>query len=314
MKQQLHRVRGRSLEKALEQVKIRFGPEALIQDTREVEVRRENSLGMEKVFEVTVIEGESADAGAEVYTARDSFPGPGSGITGEEIDLISRLRNQVNEVNRLSGACQAIKKRLARSLSGRDDYPIYDLLVEKGVFVNIVNMIMAEYFGQPGSGEEKSAENALSHIRRNLRTVEDCSWDQIGGVHFFIGSAGSGKTTIVTKLAGRLAERAEKTKVISLFPRNLRDLGGYEIFDRTEEVEVVVARNLRELEQLLSSWRGERVFIDTPCVLSSRRMTSRRFRNFIRDQETAHVNYIFDVSAGPARIERELEVFDRMYG
>jgi flagellar biosynthesis GTPase FlhF len=313
MTQQLHRIRGRSLDRALERVRTRFGPEAMIQETREVEVRRENSLGVEKVFEILVLDEETVTGEARNSPSPDGERVSEGEPAAEELKVISRLRKQITSLEKLNARCSSIQEKLTRAVSGRTDYPIYDLLISKGVFPGIANMIMDEYFSQIDSEAQVSAADAIDHIRRNLKTVDTSSWEEIEGVHFFVGGAGSGKTTMVTKLAGRLSERGEETRIVSLFPGNLRDLGGYEIFDGNPAVEVVIAADLTELDYFLDLWKGQRIFIDTPCVLSENRMKTDRFRDYVKNLENAHMNYLFDVSAGPLRIEWELEVFDRLY-
>jgi len=314
MKQQVHRIRDRSLEKALQKVKRRFGPDAMIQETREVNVRKENSLGIEKMYEISVLDGEGAQqelTSGPQPSFQVQFP---EGIRGDEVGLVSKLRKQISRLESLNSSCREIHSRLKRTISGRADYPLYDQLIEKGVFVNVVNAIMESYFNRAGRNGEVSGRSALEHIRRNLKTVDTDSWEEISGTHIFVGAAGSGKTTVVCKLAGRLSERGRKVKVISLFPRNLRDLGGFEIFNDSSGVEVVVAKDLSELDSLLSGWRSDTVLIDSPCVLSDERMASRRFAEFVRDIEGAYLNYVFEASAGIMRLRRELAVFDWLCG
>ena len=310
MKQKLHRIRARSLEEAMELVKRKFGTEALIQGTHEIKTRKEYGLGLESVYEVCVVEN-----------SEDIASNPGFGniyergkakvdIGVSSADTLQRLKNQIMRVDKLTSLFHGLENRLKRLLSDRKDYPIYELLIRGGAFFNTVDTIINSYFKQLSNKMKPSRESALLHIKSNLKTVDTSSWNDVDGIHFFLGSGGSGKTTLIAKLAARLSDRGREITVISLFPRHCGDVARLEALGEMLGIRVLIANTIEEVEREIETNEKGVVLVDTPCILSVKELTSERFISFITQLKAAHSNYVFDICAGPGRIEKELEIFD----
>ena len=313
MKQKLHKIRARSLEEAMDLVKRKFGSEALIQETREIKKRKEYGLGLESVYEVCVVEDSgdfTGDLGLSNIYGREKAK---VNISERSAGILQTLNNQINRVDKLTLSFHGLEDKLKRLNSDPKDYPVYEMLIRGGVFANTADIIMNSYFKQLPNKTKPSRESAIFHIKRNLRVVETSSWDDIDGVHFFLGVGGSGKTTLIAKLAAKLSGRGRRVTIISLFPRHRGDVARLEALGEMLGIRVLIANTLEEIKKEIETNHKGVILVDTPCILSVKELTSERFINFITKLNTVHSNYVFDISAGPGRIEKELEIFDRVY-
>ena len=296
-----YKVEARSLEAAMQKVKEEFGPDALVLDVREYRRKEPDGLGVSTVFELTVAPQSDTRAGAKVERQ------------GEEVkftnDSLEKLRTSVEKIERMIQRINAASDKMATSLADSSSYPIKRMLLSAGASKRTVDIIASSFEENVPPANRSSIDSAANHLTTYIHAVKTNRWEDISGVHFFFGSGGSGKTSVVIKLAGRLVKAGKNITIVGFLPRHGGDIKRLEIAGDALGVEVIVAFALDELRKCLEL-KGDRILlVDTPCCFSEKTITSEHFRRYLISQDTSHKHLVFDLNADIRRLERELEVF-----
>ena len=296
-----YKVEARSLEAAMQKVKEQFGPDALVLDVREYRRKEPDGLGVSTVFELTVAPQSDSRAGAVVKRE------------GEEVkftnDSLDRLRTSVEKIERMIQKINAASEKMATALADTGSYPISRILLSAGASKRTVDILSSSFEENVPPANRNSIDSSANHLSTYIHAVKTNRWEDISGVHFFFGSGGSGKTSVIIKLAGRLVKAGKKITIVGFLPRHGGDIKRLEIAGDALGVEVVVAFTLDELRKCIELIGDRILLIDTPCCFSEKTITSEHFRRYLLSQETFHKHFVFDLNADLRRLYRELEIF-----
>jgi len=296
-----YKVEARSLEAAMQNVKEQFGPDALVLDVREYRRKEPDGLGVSTVFELTV--APQTEPQSHVVVSR------GDGNKRFTNDSLERLRTSVEKIERMIQKINATSEKMATVLADPNGYPIRKMLLSAGASGRTVDIIASSFEENVPPTNRDSIDSAANHLTTYIHAVKTNRWEDISGVHFFFGSGGSGKTSVIIKLAGRLVKAGKKITIVGFLPRHGGDIRRLEIAGDALGVEVIVAFTLDELRKCVEL-KGDRILlIDTPCCFSEKTITSEHFRRYLLSQDTSHKHFVFDLNADIRKLERELEVF-----
>jgi len=296
-----YKVEARSLEAAMQKVKEQFGPDALVLDVREYQRKEADGLGVGTVFELTVApEGESASH-ARVYRENDVVH-----FTNVSLE---KLRRQIERLEGIVQSVNAAGERMVFALNGAGRYPLGEILLEKGASRRTVEVLASSFEENVPPAESGSIEAAANHLSTYIHAVNTNRWEDVSGVHFFFGAGGSGKTSVVIKLAGRLARTGKEVVIIGFLPRHGGDIKRLEVAGDALGVQVAVAFSLDDLRKAAEAFQGKVLLVDTPCCLSEKTILSEHFRQYLETLSLAHKHYIFDLNMDVRVLERSLEVY-----
>ncbi|MBN2071853.1 MAG: hypothetical protein JW814_10390 [Candidatus Krumholzibacteriota bacterium] len=305
MSQKTCTIQDRSLENAMKKAKDQFGPDVLIVNTRERRGKKEGGLGIDRIFEVTV----AAEDDAGLYARSDIKP-------KEELlsrsEAAARLEKQIERLEKLEISINRIEGKIRGMLEGHSTYPIFDLLSGGGVSPRTVEMI-ADSFSRTGKKGRDPEGSAFEHLERHLRVAEERSCADMSGIHYFFGTGGSGKTSIIIKLAAKLVDLGKDVSIITLFPRHGGEVKRLEVVGKTLAIGTYPVHDLQGLRETLDSMDEETVvLVDTPCVATVSELRTERFASFISEFDFVNRHYVFDISKRASFLRQEVEVFDRL--
>ncbi|GEM_PF-1092717 len=304
MNQNTYRIQARSLETAMQEVKDRFGPDALVLDVKETRKKEAGSLGVGTVFEVSVMPEGTRFEGARAA--------PSSSIPYSNNDLLT-LQREIERVEKLAASVNELGNKLTGISRSNDNYPLYDMLMKRGASSKTVRMLASSYEDQIPIRDGASLKAAAGHLGGYLKTVNPCRWDEISGIHMFFGPGGSGKTSLIVKLAGRIADSGGSVAILTLFPRHSGEIKRLEVVGEALNIETAVAFSLDEFRRSVDYLsRNRTILIDTPCVLTVKELITEEFGKVIAGLDLKHLHYVFDLNSVPQRLEKEIEVFGQL--
>jgi hypothetical protein len=263
-------VRAASLHRALEQVRLAYGPDALVLQTRNVVSRAQHGLAPQTEVEVIVADpaageelGPYSVAGPLVAAPvdADAQDGPDGGASGELARQLARLERLAYRVEEMSAA-------LSPAAELAQGYPLADRLRAAGAGEATVRHVAAS-FALAARGAAPTEALARRHLGTFLRTTRAASFAQIRGEHWLLGRAGVGKTTLALHLAAQLQRAGRKPAVVALAPRHDGDVRRIEAAAQALAIPAGAAFDATELESLREQLTGcDVVVVDTPCCIS----------------------------------------------
>ncbi|MBN1164116.1 MAG: hypothetical protein JXB45_06035 [Candidatus Krumholzibacteriota bacterium] len=300
------RVRARSLEAALHEVKEKYGKDALILRTRELKKRKRGGLGYETLYEISVApEKEIRPGEPPLVDTSDA----GQSVTGNA----EKIRKQIARLEKLTSTVRKIEDRLRRMLPREDDYPFHDLLLEGGVSSHTVDIIADSFRKTGGAREADPRRAATDHLERHIKVAQAGSWSDVSGTHLFFGAGGCGKTSLIIKLAGRLVDQGKKVAVIALYPRHSGETERWRVVRKMLGIEAAAAYSLEEFRRLVEKFDYHTtVLVDTPCILTARKLLDDEFKYCLSGLECVNAHYIFDLNSAGRRLEREIDLYGRL--
>ncbi len=318
MKQKVHKIQAESLEAAMSKVKSAFGPDVLILDVRERKEKRADSMGMNNIFEIRVAESDNEST---TPPTERSFPPPGrnrinvpaggeaAGKYSQERDN-GKLEEELERIDHIINRVKSTKKQLAGVLQSGGNYPLADILTEAGASVRTITRLSHSLTSDDSSRRGDNFSKAVSHLRGYMNVVSADSWDDMAGMHLFMGSGGCGKTSLLVKLAGILAEQGKKIDVHPLFPRHNGEIERLKMVARTLGAGFKPLFNIEELKHLHDkSGENEVILVDSPCILSDRYLQDKGIRDCISKCDYIYKHFVFDLNASRVRLEREMELY-----
>lgn len=110
-----------------------------------------------------------------------------------------------------------------------------------------------------------SQEAALGHLAQLLRGWPVRTWDDVRGLHVFLGPAGSGKTTLLFRVARQLHRRGTKVTAVTLCTAAAAR-AAFAASAGERGITAFCAANPAQLERVLDSAQPKGVvLVDTPC-------------------------------------------------
>lgn len=296
-----YKVEARSLEAAMQKVREQFGPDALVLDVREYQRKDTDGLGVGTVFELTVApEGESTP---RVQVSRESD------VVNFTNASLKKLRQEIERLEGMVRSVNAAGEKIGLAVDGTKNYPLSSILLRGGASRRTVEVLASSFEETVPPVEQSSIETASNHLSTYIHTVSTNRWDDISGIHFFFGPGGSGKTSIVIKLAGRLAKAGKEVVIVGYLPRHGGDIKRLEVAGDALGIEVAIAFGIEDLDKAIEAFSGKVLLIDTPCCLSEKAILSDRFRHYLEALSLAHTHFVFDLNADIRAAQRFLELY-----
>ena len=166
------------------------------------------------------------------------------------------------------GSMRQLLERHLRRLGSREV-----ALADNTVAMNLLRqleldeVLVTELAGRLPKGESEQHQTVL--LDKLLTAELPVREFSASGAVAIVGAAGSGKTTLVAKLAAQAVMQGERDSIGLISLDNQRIAGGdmLRAVGRILRVPVLVANSTEELQQALLAFRGKtRIFIDTPSV------------------------------------------------
>ena len=176
------------------------------------------------------------------------------------IERLDRLRDIATRV-------EGLTSRVGGVGEDEDDYPLADALRAAGTTERTIRHL-AGSFRLAVRGGDPSPTAARRHLSRFVRGTKATSLVQMRGEHWFLGRAGTGKTSLVLYLAASLTRENLPCGIISVSPGHDGELQRLQSAERALGIPVRVVRSADELEVARESLVDRAVLlIDTPCFV-----------------------------------------------
>jgi flagellar biosynthesis GTPase FlhF len=208
-------VEAPTLKEALRLVRARHGADARVIRSRTVTRRQSGGLGQQKLVEVLI----ETDALGRVTTGS----APAVVVPpARRLELTSAI---AAEVERIEELVRQIAARQAASGAGQRWHrnPVAEALITAGADPGVVGRLCERFQAETGAapGDEQAM---LVYLARNL-PVGSGDWQDLAGMHVFLGPSGCGRTEMILKVAGQLVARGAQVLVLSLLPRHAGEVG-----------------------------------------------------------------------------------------
>ncbi len=153
----------------------------------------------------------------------------------------------------------------------------------------------------------RSRTAALAHLESLLPTwpLQDIS--EMRGVHVFLGSAGSGKTTMALKVAHRLTRAGQRIGLLALFPQSPERLAAFREAALRVPAPALFAQTDAQLNKAVQQLAScDTILIDTPCLLSQPARSRRMARLGLLQESSTVLHYCLCLHHARAFRRREL--------
>jgi flagellar biosynthesis protein FlhF len=278
-----------NMRDAVKAIKSELGHHAVILKTIEKEIERDG--GKSRVYEVTAAVPESSRTGGASASSRQNSAEMHmveAKIEGIDIKLSAVIESlpQKNQMSKLESGLEELKILMFEALRNRDDstlnnmpkylLDIYTQLqlmgVEESQVIQLMNHLKS--LPTPDNAARTVPEAANEYyraqaIRWMLKRISIApKWTPVPGVtavHAFFGPTGTGKTSIIAKLAAQYHKRDKaKVLVVSCDQDRFGSDEQMRVYAKIIGVPFAAISNLEDLEKLLTKHRDtEIVLLDT---------------------------------------------------
>lgn len=258
-------MRAANLAKALEQVRLTHGPDAMVLATRTVLSKAQDGLAPVPEVEIVLADGEPARDG------RAAPPSPyAAAMQRGPSAPAAELSRQLARLERVARQIEELGQAIDAPAVGAQEYPLADAL-RRGGAAEVTLRQLAASFQLASRGGPANLAVARRHLETFLRATRVPSLAKMGGEHWFLGRAGAGKTTLTLHLAAALGREGRRVGIIAVSPRHDGDVRRLEAALQALQIRGGSAFDARELDALRDDLRGcDVVLVDTPCCLSRR--------------------------------------------
>ncbi|HTZ17545.1 MAG TPA: hypothetical protein VMB78_03815 [Dissulfurispiraceae bacterium] len=237
---------GNNFKEALEMVKKELGADAIILSSRTL---RKGPMGLLKkdTVEVTAALDEIRDP---EETFRQEISPDGSFTLSE--DILRELRSLREEIGFLKETLRPVVPALR---IGKDKKGLYNLLLKQGVDSQFA-MVLLERSGD-------TVGSLVNAIKSEVRVKRPVPSEERG--YMFIGPAGIGKTTTMSKVAHMFSSYKRHVSLVSLDSQRISSVAYMKELSRQLKCDLKFAKNVSELPRIIykDSDRGP-VLIDIP--------------------------------------------------
>ncbi|MBK9303288.1 MAG: hypothetical protein IPM94_05215 [bacterium] len=259
------RVTGRTLKEALENARRLYGDGVRIAETRGVERRDAKGLGRSRHIEVVVA---LPDAAPELE--RRVRPAAS----------VADLEAEVQRIEQLVAGLATEAAAAAAPEPPRAQDPLDRALLAAGSSPAAVRHLRR-------LREAEGARDPQAHLRGQLRAAGG-RWQDLAGVHVFLGGAGAGKSDLVLGAAAALKAAGRKVLVLSLTPRHKGDVRRLQEEAAERGYDAAVLREAAQFARSLPLLpRYDAVLVDTPCW-HGQSLRDETVRRFVADNEDLH--------------------------
>ena len=237
---------GKNFKEALEMVKRELGADAIILSSRTLKTGPMGLLKKETV-EVTAALDETPDP---EDSFRQEISADGSLTLSD--DILRELRSLREEIGFLKETLRPVVPTLR---IGKDKKGLYNMLLKQGVDSQFA-MVLLERSGD-------TVGSLVDAIKAGVRVRRPVPSEERG--YMFIGPAGIGKTTTMSKVAHMFSSYKKHVSLISLDSRRISSVAYMKELSRQLKCDLKFVRNVSELPRIVykDSDKGP-VLIDIP--------------------------------------------------
>lgn len=259
------RVTGRTLKEALQNARRLYGDDVRISETRGVERRDAKGLGRSRHIEVVVALPNGA-------------PEPERRVRPSA--TVADLEAEVQRIEQLVAGLAGEAAAAAAPEPSHVQDPLDRALLAAGASPAAVRHLRR-------LREAEGARDPRAHLRAQLRAAGG-RWQDLAGVHVFLGGAGAGKTDLVLGSAAALKAAGRKVLVLALTPRHKGDVRRLQEEAAGRGYDAAVLREAAQFERSLPLLpRYDAVLVDTPCWQGPA-LRDEALRRSVADNEDLH--------------------------
>ena len=298
-------IRAKTLDLAMRRAKEQFGSDSIVVDTRNVTRKDPDGMGIRSFVELIV-----EPTGAVPPRSLERAPGNDVAVYEEANPPSARVRSVQREIDRIERLIRSIDKTEAKLQSFNSSYPLGDALMSSGVSSGSLRVLQSEFEERVPASMQAEPDAARMHLLDYLKCARTESFEDISGPHVFMGSAGSGKTSLIIKLTAELVRVGKKTAVVIVAPYHSGEIRRMEEAASALTIDAAVAHNYADLEAALACYeKHDAVLIDTPCVLSRKSPAVTELFDKLKNTNNIFKHYVCSLTNDGDFLFGELELF-----
>jgi hypothetical protein len=160
-------------------------------------------------------------------------------------------------------------------------------------------------------GEWGSRQAALAHLETLVPVWGMRQWRAVRGMHVLVGIAGSGRTTLLFKMARHIRASGRRVAAIGLFPQHAHQTRAF--LAAAEEIGISAAMAATEdaWQRSLEAFSDcDTLLVHTPCLLSDPG-TARRLRRLASMRHAStFVHHVVNLHHAPRSLQRQVQQID----
>lgn len=277
-------VEAPTLKEALRLVRQRYGNDARVIRSRTVTRRQPRGLGQRKVVEVLI----QAAAGRARESAR-----PAAAST-HDAGMLMLAGEIAAEVDRIETLVRTIARRETSAGGKRRcrQNAVAAALVEAGADPGVVVRLCQRCQAETGAAP-RDEQALLKYLGRNLPTVHG-GWQDLAGLHIFVGPPGAGRSELILKIAARLGELQRRVLVLSLLPRHAGEIRRLQTAAANFGFDAAVLQKPSQLHAAADHLRDyEVVLLDAPAFGPESDPQALELRHSLIRQTACHRHLVF---------------------
>jgi hypothetical protein len=299
-------IRAKSFDEAMQYAKTKFGRSAIVVDTRTTRVKTRDGLGIKSVYELVIDPGfiqRPGSADVKIPAVIDLA----GGVPSQSPSSIDRVRNEIERIERL---IHSVDNAEARLRSFDTAYPLNESLISGGVSDGAIRVLQSSYEDRVPSTMHGDPESARLHLLDYFNCSKTTSVAGMSGPHVFLGTAGSGKTSLIIKLAAELVREGRSVAVVTAVPFHSGEIRRIEEAASALMTDAAVVNSYEELTRTLRLYGDkDTVLIDTPCMLSRRTRTATDFFNKLNAAQDMFKHMVCSLTSDSDLLYSELDLY-----
>lgn len=297
-------IRANSIDEAMQHAKRRFGPAAVVIDTRTVKAKKSDGMNIDSVMELVVDPGPALSR--ERGEPAPRFIDLTGGKTEEPVQL-ERVRREIERIERLIRSVENAEAQLRSFDTG---YPLNEELIAGGVSEGALRVLQHAFEERVPAAMRGQPDTARHHLLDYLKCATARTFTDISGPHAFLGSAGAGKTSLVLKLTAELVRTGRTAALVVAAPYHSGEVRRVEEAASTLMVDAAVATDGAELRRALLLYEDrDALLIDTPCMLSRRRGGAGGIFELIKTSNSLFKHMVCPLTSGTEQLFGELDLY-----
>lgn len=275
---QVRKFEATTMRDAVAAVKRELGSNAVILSTKEIPP---NEAGIPKLYEVTAASSVSSKSGAEARPTAGDTQGPRDPEALSKLNTISEQMASARQLRLLESSVQDIKNlvldllRENRTSDSKTPSHLFALEqslnasgVDRNATAELIRYLLANEQSGVSSEDQQTQyrEVATRWLMKRVKIAPKLTnLPGMTNIHVFLGTPGSGKSTLVSKIATAVAKKERHT--VAIISWDSAKLGGNEqtrIYSKILGIEHVSISRAEELKPAVMKMRNvDLILVDT---------------------------------------------------
>jgi hypothetical protein len=191
-------------------------------------------------------------------------------------------------------------------------HPLHRSALLRGMPLADRQLLLQRFRAATPHSEWQSRQAALAHLETLVPIWNRREWREVRGIHVLVGVAGSGRTTLLYKMARHIRAAGRSVAAIGLFPNHAHHTRAFLAAADEIGISAAMAATQDAWERILETFAScDTLLVHTPCLISDPGTARRLHRLVALRHASTYVHHVANLHHTPRTLAaqiREIEV------